>query len=127
MAFDFNRSEERKKARVHAFVADLADIFQVKCVIRDLSRNGCRLVTSRAHDLPKIVRIVPEGTARPLKGYVVWRRANEAGVCFEHGCNAQQRAEIASAEQALLIERGNQAARPLRGYAERLKSTGKPA
>lgn len=123
---DINRCEERKKASVHAFVTDLADLFQVKCVIRDISRNGCRIVTSRARDLPKAVQIVPEGSAAPLRGLVVWRRNNQAGVCFEHGCTREQRAEIAILDQALKAERNGDALdgmpprRPL-DYAERLR------
>lgn len=124
MIGEINRREGRKRASVHAFVTDLADLFQIKCSICDVSRSGCRIVTSRAHDLPRAVQIIPEGFHAPLRGIVVWRRHNEAGVCLEHGFNDQHRAELAIILQVLEADcdegDGSPARKPL-SYAERLE------
>ena len=80
---------------MHAFAADLADTVQVKCVILDVSAGGCRIFSSRLHELPDVIQLIPEALGSAIKGVVVWRKANMAGMCFEHACSDEQRTEIA--------------------------------
>ncbi|MFQ5626278.1 MAG: ATP-binding protein [Methyloligellaceae bacterium] len=77
-----NRLEPRKKALIHAFVSDRADITDLKCVIRDISKSGCRIATSYVEDLPRIIEIFPEGFDKPLTGKIIWRNSKVAGVQF---------------------------------------------
>jgi signal transduction histidine kinase len=76
------RSEPRKKALIHAFVSDREDVVDLKCIIRDISKGGCRIATSYIQDLPRIIEIVPEGFDRPITGKIIWRNTKVAGVKF---------------------------------------------
>jgi len=76
------RCEERKKSLIHAFVSDFDGHVDLKCVIREISKHGCRVASSYVEDLPQLVRITPEGFEKPLIGKVVWRNAKFAGVQF---------------------------------------------
>lgn len=88
------RAEERKKACVQAFVSDLGDALDVKCVVRDVCTTGCKIISSRVHELPEFVQLVPEDFDQPIRGRIVWRRKNMAGLCFEHACSDEVRAAI---------------------------------
>jgi len=66
-----NRLEPRKKAVIHAFVSDRADITDLKCVIRDISKNGCRIASSYIEHLPRIIEIFPEGFDKPITGKII--------------------------------------------------------
>ena len=79
------RAEPRKKTLIHAFASDLGDKYDVKCVIRDVSRNGCRIVSSHIDDLPDTIKIVPEGFAKPVIGKIVWKNEKMAGIRFLDG------------------------------------------
>lgn len=76
------RSEQRKPALMHAFVSDFDDLVDLKCVIRDISKKGCRIASSYVEDLPTLVRITPEGFEKPLVGKVIWRNTKFAGIKF---------------------------------------------
>lgn len=127
MTKDINRSEERKPACIHAFVSNLEDTLVVKCVIRDVSNKGCRIVSSRIAELPEVIQLIPEGLDRPVKGVIVWRRSNMAGICFEHGCDDDVRSRIAvlyaaahekDGDDALLLGQTYQPP----SYADRMKN-----
>lgn len=129
MEEEMNRSEERRHACMHAFVTNLADTAQIKCVIRNVSNKGCMIVTNRAAELPDIVQIIPEGFDRPIRAVRAWRRDNMAGLCFEHGCDAETRQRIAQLRRlvdAHVAEPGEDLLalghvhEPL-GYTERMK------
>lgn len=76
------RKEPRKKALIHAFVSDFNDAVDLKCVIRDISKGGCRIASSYVQDLPRLIQIVPEGFDKPMTGKIVWRTSKFAGVQF---------------------------------------------
>lgn len=76
------RARIRKKTLIHAFASDLSDVYDIKCVIRDVSQNGCRIVSSHIDDLPETIKIVPEGFANPVFGKIVWKDEKVAGVRF---------------------------------------------
>ena len=107
------RLETRKNALIHAFVSDRADISNLKCVIRDISKSGCQIASSYIEDLPRIIEIVPEGFAKPLTGKIVWRSSKTAGVEF------LSPAEIAAFERA--TPQPNHKAEPV-GFFNRLNS-----
>ena len=77
-----NRSEERTKACVQAFASDLKDSFDIKCIIRDVSKSGCMIVSSQLQELPDLIQLVPEGFSHPLNGMIVWRKDKMAGISF---------------------------------------------
>ena len=76
------RQEPRKKALIHAFVSDRANSTDLKCVIRDISRSGCRIASSYIEHLPRIIEISPVGFDKPLTGRIVWRNSKVAGIEF---------------------------------------------
>lgn len=127
MVKDPNRSEERKPACIHAFASDLGDTLVVKCVIRDVSAKGCRVVSSRVTELPEVIQLIPEGLEAPIRGVIAWRRSNMAGVCFEHGCDDEVRSRIKELHASVIEEAGDdvlklgQTHEPL-SYAERMKN-----
>lgn len=88
-----NRSEPRKRVCLQAFASDVNDTFDVKFIIRDVSKGGCMIVSSQVHELPDLIQLVPEGFDKPLAGKIVWRGDKFAGICF-----------MASNDEAILKE-----------------------
>jgi PilZ domain len=88
------RLERRQKVCVQAFASDLGDAIDTKCVIRDVSKTGCKIVTSQIQDLPELFQLIVEGIDQPIRGKIVWRRGKMAGVCFEHACSDEIRSSI---------------------------------
>lgn len=86
-----NRSEPRKEVLIPAFASDIEDTIGIKCTIREVSRGGCRLVSTQLGDLPNIIHIVPEGFEKPLLGKIVWRDKKLAGVKFIDKVEAARR------------------------------------
>ena len=76
------RSEARRSSLMHAFVSDIDGHVDLKCVIRDISKGGCRIASSYVDDLPRLVQITPEGFERPMMAKIVWRNSKFAGVQF---------------------------------------------
>ena len=90
----YRRVERRQKVCVQAFASDLGDIIDTKCVIRDVSKTGCKIVTSHIQDLPELIQLIAEGIDQPIRGKIVWRRGKIAGVRFEHACSDEVRSSI---------------------------------
>jgi signal transduction histidine kinase len=80
-----SRATPRKKTLMHAFASDLGDTYDVKCMIRDISRDGCKIVSSHIDDLPETIKILPEGLSKPVFGKIVWKNDKVAGVKFLNG------------------------------------------
>ena len=80
MASRNQRLEDRKACFVHAFASDLDETLDIKCIIRDISAKGCRIISSQIHELPDEIHLTPEDFDRPLRGKIVWRRKKAAGV-----------------------------------------------
>jgi signal transduction histidine kinase len=76
------RTERRKKTAVHAFASDIEYKYNVKCILRDVSRSGCKIVTNSIDDLPDIIHLLPEAFENPILGKIVWRKKSIAGVTF---------------------------------------------
>lgn len=84
------RKEPRKKVLIHAFVSDFDGAVDLKCVIRDISKGGCRIASSYVQDLPRLVQITPEGFEKPMIGKIVWRNSKFAGIQFVNAAEAQE-------------------------------------
>ena len=82
MSSSDDRFKARKKSCIQAFASDLDNTFEIKCIIRDISRSGCKIVTSQVRKLPEFILLVPEGFKQPLSGKIVWRKDKFAGVTF---------------------------------------------
>lgn len=88
------RVKKRQKVCVQAFASDLGDTIDTKCVIRDVSKIGCKIVSSQIQDLPELIQLIAEGIDQPIRGKIIWRRGKIAGVCFEHACSVEVRSSI---------------------------------
>jgi len=90
----YRRVEKRQKVFAQAFASDLGDAIDIKCVIRDVSKTGCKIVSSQIWDLPELIQLIAEGIDQPTRGKIVWRRGKTAGMCFEHACSDEVRTNI---------------------------------
>ena len=128
MAQSDRRNEKRKKSVLQGFVANLDDTMQVKCTIRDVSRDGCKIISSQIHLLPDDILLIPEGFEKPIASKIIWRQERMAGLVFEHAsestanshidelnARAAQESEI---DEILDLDGAHQPA----GYAERLRN-----
>jgi len=97
----YRRAARRQKVCVQAFASDLGDTIDTKCVIRDVSKTGCKIVSSQIQDLPELIQLIAEGIDQPIRGRIVWRRGKIAGVCFEHACSDEVRSSIETLYNAL--------------------------
>jgi len=88
------RSETRRKVCAQAFAADLGNAIDTKCVIRDVSKTGCKIVSSQIRDLPELIQLTVGGINQPMRGIIVWRRGKTVGMCFEHACRDEVRTRI---------------------------------
>jgi hypothetical protein len=77
------RGEDRKPAFRFAVVV-LPDRSEVRCVIKDVTSKGAKIVIEGAHPLPKKVKLRVEQTGQTVTAAVVWQRDLEAGLAFEH-------------------------------------------
>ncbi|MEM8744613.1 MAG: ATP-binding protein [Pseudomonadota bacterium] len=98
MEFQERRQEPRKAALMHAFVSDRADSIDTKCVIREISKGGCRVTSSYLEDLPRVVRVLPEGFETPLTGKIIWRNKKFAGIQFISEAEADELERKTNAE-----------------------------
>lgn len=76
------RAEERKQVYRFGRLI-LADRSEVKCIIRDFSSCGVRVVLQGAHPLPPFVTIKIDQSGQTKKAAVVWQKELEAGLCFD--------------------------------------------
>lgn len=82
-----NRSEFRVTGTIVAFASNAENTVEIKCVIRDLSYCGCRIVTSSINELPELIELTPEGFDKPISAMITWRSGKTAGLCFEHAAD----------------------------------------
>lgn len=74
------RRAPRKAVTMCAMVSDRELSLAFTCQIRDASTSGCRITTPELASLPDKIYIWPEHTSGPIKGRIIWRRDQEAGV-----------------------------------------------
>lgn len=83
MAKTHDRKEDRVNVVKHARVAGAAGVPSVRCVIRDASPSGCRIISDELWKLPDDVVVHPQGLSRPITGRIVWRGDDCVGVRFD--------------------------------------------
>jgi len=76
------RNSLRVKSFLRGFLYDCRKRSAMDCMIRDLSEDGARIALSGTVALPEVVELdIPQRELR-RRTRVVWRRHNEAGLCF---------------------------------------------
>jgi uncharacterized small protein (DUF1192 family) len=69
------------------------------CVIRDLSESGARIALSDAVALPEVIELdIPQRELR-RRARVVWRRNDEAGLCFSQAEHTTEALAAMTAEE----------------------------
>jgi hypothetical protein len=76
------RAEDRQSVFRFARVI-LADRSQVKCIIKDVSARGAKIVLEGAHPLPSRINLKIDQTGQVKSAAVVWQKELEAGLAFE--------------------------------------------
>lgn len=77
------RAEERKPAFRFARVI-LPDRSEIRCIIKDVTSKGAKIVLEGQNPLPKRVRLRVEQTGQTVNAAVVWQKELEVGLAFEH-------------------------------------------
>ena len=80
MASSDKRKEPRQKVALTAEATDLDQSFSTKCLIRDISKNGCRIYCDDLKIIPNDFLLKPSGFEKYVKGTIVWRKEKWAGV-----------------------------------------------
>jgi hypothetical protein len=76
------RATRRKQVALWANATWIDGGPAVRCAIRDATDKSCRIVTSHIEDLPDDITLRVDGLAKPIKGRIVWRSENAAGIEF---------------------------------------------
>ncbi len=77
-----DREEERRP--VYKFgIALTSGGDERRCVVRDISETGAKIVLEGAIALPREFRLVIDGYRAPTTAALVWQKDNEAGITFE--------------------------------------------
>ena len=122
-----DRTERRKKTAIHAFASDVDEKYEVKCIIREVSPSGCRIVSNGLDDLPDIIHLLPEGFDQIIAGQIIWREKHMAGVQFlshmrGEGLLIGPVGEKSCAGHSSIIEKATLKQKtPRRGFADRFK------
>lgn len=78
------RKHRRKKTCISGNLINPENENSASCLINDADANGCRLYSSNLHEFPNTILLQPDGMKSPIKGEVVWRSHNMAGVRFDY-------------------------------------------
>ncbi len=54
----------------------------IDCTIHDVSRSGCKLQSAKIDSLENDLCLVISGFSEPIRGQLVWRNGNYAGIRF---------------------------------------------
>jgi len=76
------REYARKQVLIPATVYDMNGSHPVRCVVRDASKTGCKIISSRCQDLPEQILLEVTNFKGMRKGRVVRRDSKTAGVIF---------------------------------------------
>ncbi|MGE0409467.1 MAG: PilZ domain-containing protein [Amphiplicatus sp.] len=76
------RAEERQSVFRFARLF-LSDRHEVKCIVKDLSSRGAKIVLEGSHPLPSRVVLKIDQTGVTKNAAVVWQKELEAGLAFE--------------------------------------------
>ena len=63
----------------------LPDRSEVKCIIKDVSPGGVKLVLEGANALPPRITLKIDQTGQTLKATVVWQKEEQVGLAFDKG------------------------------------------
>ncbi len=74
------RHNRRHKLAISAVVSDCYQQNAVRCMLQDGSISGCNIISRHVPDLPDKVLIKVPQLSQSIKGHIIWRNQNSAGV-----------------------------------------------
>jgi len=77
------RTHDRVKVAIHAVVSDREQQNAIRSIIQCASICGCKIISKQVSDLPDEVLIKVSNLDQVIKGRIVWRNKNTAGIQFE--------------------------------------------
>jgi PilZ domain len=77
-----NRKEPRQKSFLRGKIYFNNRNSTVDCLVRDISKNGARLIFEDEVTIPDMVDLYIAQKDQTLRSHIVWRRDTEAGICF---------------------------------------------
>lgn len=87
------RRKERGGDRQSMFRIATAEIGgggEVRCIVKDLGRNGARIAFDGSPSLPPVLVLRMDSTGEKRHACVVWQREREAGLLFDPGLAAEK-------------------------------------
>lgn len=66
----------------------IKSMLEIGCTIRDASRTGCKLESQKIDRLDDDVFLAIRGFREPIRGRIVWREGNFAGIIFMRDSSA---------------------------------------
>lgn len=80
--YEDRRSEKRRRVFLRAKATGVGGTAAIDCTIHDVSRSGCKLKSREIGSLEDDLCLAISGFAEPVRGQLVWRNGEFAGVKF---------------------------------------------
>lgn len=77
------RMTRRFQVALKVMVSDLERTKQVRCMVRDASPTGCQLISVNIQEFPDFILVKVPALDQWIKGKIMWRKFNTAGVEFQ--------------------------------------------
>lgn len=74
------RHNRRHKLAISAVVSDCHQQNAVRCMLQNGGISGCKIISKHVPDLPDKVLIKVPQLSQSIKGHIIWRNQNSAGV-----------------------------------------------
>ncbi|GGB51914.1 hypothetical protein GCM10011316_24890 [Roseibium aquae] len=74
------RDERRRPVKIPASISDRKWTIMVECTIIDASKKGCKIQGNELGRLPNDITLRIQGLDLPVRGKIVWRKDDLAGV-----------------------------------------------
>jgi len=97
------RKHTRNKVALHAIVSDRQQQNAIRCMIRDASISGCNIISRKVSNLPDKVLINISSLNQLIKGRIVWRNQDSAGIEFEWEANRPDDRRNASRQEVNIL------------------------
>jgi hypothetical protein len=77
------RANERRKVAIQVVISDREQQNTVRSVVQDASICGCRIFSKQVTNLPEDVLLRVPNLSQSIKGHIVWRSRETAGIAFD--------------------------------------------
>ncbi len=102
MRNELQRRHDRYKVALPAIVFDRLQQNSLRCMIRDGSISGCKIISRKVADLPDKVLLKITKLDQSINGRIVWRNRGSAGIEFEWEANRSDERRNAPRQEAAI-------------------------